>query len=223
MWLFAGAVGLSVLAVLLLRWVDPPISAVMLQRLVVEGGPQRQVWADLDAISPQMALAVVAAEDQRFPLHWGFDTDQIIAAVESRLDGGRLRGASTISQQIARNLFLWQGRSYLRKGLEVWFTALIETAWSKRRILEMYLNFAETGERTFGVAVASRRYFGIPPGQLDGRQAALLAAVLPNPLRYRVESPTSYVRGRADWIRRQMTNLGGPGYLDGVVSGDPRR
>lgn len=218
-----GAVLGSIALVLLLRWVEPPYSAVMLQRLIAEGGPQRQEWVDIEDVSPWMSLAVVAAEDQRFAQHWGFDTHEIAAAVERHLDGGPLRGASTISQQVARNLFLWQGRSYLRKGLEVWFTALIETAWSKRRILEMYLNFAETGERTFGVAVASRRYFGIPPGQLDGRQAALLAAVLPNPLRYRVESPTSYVRGRADWIRRQMTNLGGPGYLDGVVSGDPRR
>ena len=220
-WLFAGAVGLSVLAVLLLRWVDPPISAVMLQRLVVEGGPQRQVWADLDAISPQMALAVVAAEDQRFPLHWGFDTDQIIAAVESRLDGGRLRGASTISQQIARNLFLWQGRSFVRKGLEVWFTALVEVLWSKRRILEMYLNFAETGERLFGVAAASERFFDRVPARLTAQQAALIAAVLPNPVLYRVDEPSAYVRKRQRWILSQMRNLGGTAYLDGIL--DTRR
>lgn len=131
--------------VLLLRWVDPPVSAVMLQRLAGEGAPQRQEWVDIEQIDPSMALAVVAAEDQRFPDHWGFDTTEIIAAVERHLDGERLRGASTISQQVARNLFLWQGRSFLRKGLEVWFTGLIELAWPKRRILEMYLNFAETG------------------------------------------------------------------------------
>jgi len=159
----------SLAVVLVLRWLDPPYSAVMLQRLASEGAPQQQVWVDIGHIDPHMALAVVAAEDQLFPQHWGFDTTQILAAVEQHLDGGRLRGASTISQQVARNLFLWQGRSFVRKGLEVWFTALVEALWSKRRILEMYLNFAETGERMFGVAVASRVYFGREPDSLSPR------------------------------------------------------
>jgi monofunctional biosynthetic peptidoglycan transglycosylase len=210
------AVG-SVMAVLLLRWVDPPTSAVILQRLASGGSPQRQQWVDIDRISPHMALAVVAAEDQRFPDHRGFDTEQIIAAVERRLDGGRLRGASTISQQVARNVFLWQGRSFLRKGLEVWFTGLLELLWSKRRILEMYLNFAEMGDRTFGVRAASQRYFGAGPDRLDSAQAALIAAVLPNPVVYRVDKPSAYVRKRRDWILQQMRNLGGPAYLAGVL------
>ena len=199
---------LSVALVTALRWLDPPWSSVMLQRLAVQGAPQAQTWVDLDRIAPAMRLAVVAAEDQRFPHHHGFDTREILAAVERRLDGGSLRGASTISQQTARNLFLWQDRSFLRKGLELWFTVLIELLWPKQRILEMYLNFAETGERMFGVGVAAERYFGVPAAELGRRQAALIAAALPNPVRYRVESPSRHVRQRQSWILGQMSNLG---------------
>ena len=217
-WSLLLGVLLSVAAVALLRWVDPPYSAVMLQRLASEGAPQHQQWIDLEAIDPNMALAVVAAEDQRFPDHYGFDTEQILAAVEQHLDGERLRGASTISQQVARNLFLWQGRSVLRKALEVWFTGLLEALWPKRRILEMYLNFAETGKRVFGVGVASRRYFGRSAAELSRDQAALIAAVLPNPVRYRVADPSPHVRGRQRWILGQMKNLGGLHYLNEVLT-----
>lgn len=213
-------VAVSAALVVPLRWIDPPYSAVMLQRLVVEGQPQHQQWVSLDRVDPHMALAVVAGEDQRFPHHWGFDTTEIVAAVERHLDGGRLRGASTISQQVARNLFLWQGRSFVRKGLEVWFTGLIELAWPKRRILEMYLNFAETGQRMFGVATASRRYFAREPSVLGMKNAALIAATLPNPLVYRADRPSDYVLQRRDWILTQMRNLGGPAYLDPVLRGD---
>jgi len=212
-----GTIGL----VLLTRWVDPPYSAVMLQRLASQGRPQRQVWVDLEQIAPPMALAVVAAEDQRFPDHWGFDADEIVAAVERHLDGGQLRGASTISQQVARNLFLWQGRSFVRKGLETWFTGLLELTWPKRRILEMYLNFAETGERTFGVAAASQRYFGVGPERLSNEQAATIAAVLPNPVLYRIDAPSAYVRARREWILQQMRTLGGPAYLRGILPAYP--
>ena len=211
------ALALSLGMVLLLRWIEPPWSSVMLQRLIDEGGPQHQQWVPLSAIDREVALAVVAAEDQRFPLHWGFDTREIIAAVEGHLDGKPLRGASTISQQVARNLFLWQGRSFLRKGLEAWFTGLIEALWPKKRILEMYLNFAELGERTFGVGAASERFFGRPPAQLGRQRAALLAAVLPNPRLMRADAPSDYVRQRRDWISRQMRNLGGVAYLDEVI------
>jgi len=203
----------SVALVALLRWWDPPVSAVMLQRLADQGSPQHQRWVDLTDIDPQMALAVVAAEDQRFPLHWGFDTVEIAAAIQRHLEGGRLRGASTISQQVARNLFLWQGRSYWRKGLEVWFTGLIEILWPKRRILEMYLNFSETGERTFGIGAASERFFGVQPDRLGRQRAALVAAVLPNPVVYRIDAPSAYVMGRREWILGQMRNLGGTNYL----------
>ena len=206
----------SVATVGLMRWFEPPYSMVMLQRAVVERAPQRQQWVDIDAIAPPMALAAVAAEDQRFPQHWGFDTAEILAAVEQHLDGGRLRGASTISQQVARNLFLWQGRSFVRKGLEVWFTVLIEALWGKRRILEMYLNFAETGPRRFGVDLAARQAFGVSAARLSERQAALIAASLPNPLRYRVERPGPYVLHRRTWILQQMHNLG-PAHLADIL------
>jgi monofunctional glycosyltransferase len=213
----AGSIGL----VLLLRWIDPPYSAVMLQRLANEGAPQQQRWVDLEQIDPYMALAVVAAEDQRFPDHWGFDTEQILVALEQHLDGGRLRGASTISQQTARNLFLWQGRSYLRKGLEIWFTGLVEVFWPKRRILEMYLNFAEMGRRVFGVAAASVHYYGVGPARLGRKRAALLAAALPNPVVHRVDAPSDYLIGRREWILQQMRALGGVSYLSGIVPAKP--
>ena len=217
LWLLLVGVLLSVGLVAVVRWINPPLSAVMLQRLVSEGGPQRQQWVDLEDIQPALALAVVAAEDQRFPSHWGFDTEQILVAVAHHLDGGPLRGASTISQQVARNLFLWQGRSVLRKALEIWFTGLIEAMWPKRRILELYLNFAETDRRAFGVAVASERYFGVSAAELSRDQSALIAAVLPNPVRYRVDDPSDYVRQRQAWILDQMRNLGGPAYLRGIL------
>jgi monofunctional biosynthetic peptidoglycan transglycosylase len=214
----AIAVFVSSGSVLALRWFEPPYSAVMLQRLVVDGARQRQAWVDIADMAPDVPLAVIAAEDQRFAQHWGFDTDEIIAAVEQHLEGGRLRGASTISQQVARNLFLWQGRSFLRKGLEVWFTGLIEALWSKRRILEMYLNFAETGERMFGVGMASRAYFNRDVADLSRQQAALIAAVLPNPVVYRADAPSAYVRERQQWILRQMRNLGGIPYVQALLS-----
>lgn len=217
LWALLGVVGCSLAVVVLLRWVDPPWSAVMLQRLASEGRPQYHVWVDMAQIDPHLALAVIAAEDQRFPEHWGFDTGQILAALEQRLDGGRLRGASTISQQVARNLFLWQGRSFVRKGLEVWFTGMIEAVWPKRRILEMYLNFAEMGPRTFGVGAASARYLGHTPQWLGSERAALIAAVLPNPRLYRIDNPSDYVLERREWILQQMHNLGGPGYLDDIL------
>ena len=210
--LFAG-LGVSVLMVLPLRWIDPPVSSVMLQRYISEGRSQRQYWVDLDQAGPYLALAVIAAEDQRFAEHSGFDTREVIAAIERRLEGGSLRGASTISQQVARNLFLWQQRSFVRKGFEVWFTGLVEAFWPKRRILEMYLNFAETGDRLFGVAAASRHYFGVAPDRLSAQQSALIVATLPNPLRYRVDAPSERVLARRDWILQQMDNLGGPDYI----------
>jgi monofunctional biosynthetic peptidoglycan transglycosylase len=160
-----------------------------------------------------MGLAVVAAEDQKFPHHWGFDLTSILDAVGEQSATGRLRGASTITQQVARNLFLWQGRSVLRKGLEAYFTVLLEVCWPKRRILEVYLNIAEFGEGNFGVGAASRAFLGKPPNELQASEAALLAAVLPNPWRFRAANPSAYVRQRAGWIEVQMAKLGGSAYL----------
>ena len=212
--LVVGAMALSILFVLLFRWVDPPYSAVMLQRVLSEKQAQEQVWVPFDAIDPHLVLAVVAAEDQRFPDHWGFDTTQIIAAVENHLEGQPLRGASTITQQVARNLYLWQGRSYVRKGLELWFTLWLELLWSKQRILEVYLNIAETGEQAFGFEVAAQRVFGRPVSKLGPSRAALLAATLPNPLRLRADRPSDYLKQRQAWVLQQMQNLGGVIYLE---------
>jgi len=214
----AAFVLFSLLAVLLLRWVPPPGSAVMLARVIAEGQPQHYQWVSMDRISPEAALAAVAAEDQKFPLHSGFDFDEIRNALDGQAKGGRIRGASTVTQQVARNLFLWQGRSYLRKGLEAWLAGLLEVLWPKRRILEVYLNIAEMGERTFGVEAASRRYFGRSADGLTRQQAVLLAAVLPSPRRYRVDRPSPYVLERRNWILRQMRQLGGVGYLEGIVT-----
>lgn len=168
-------------------------------------------WVGHDEISPWMGLAVIASEDQKFPTHWGFD----VAAIESVLDNSdsRMRGASTLSQQTAKNLFLWDGRSWVRKGLEAGLTVGIETVWTKRRILTVYLNIAEFGPGIFGVEAASQRYFHKPASRLTAADAALLAAVLPNPIRYRAAAPSGYVRERQQWILRQMRQLGGEGFL----------
>lgn len=212
-------VALTVVPVVCLRWIPPPTSAFMVERRVASyfrgdhQGAIRYHWIGWQSISPQMRLAVVAAEDQKFPHHWGFDFDSIADAVEHQGTKGRLRGASTITQQVARNLFLWPGRSYLRKGLEAYFTLLLEVSWSKRRILEVYLNLAEFGDGAYGVSAAAQTFFGKRPAQLQTPEAALLAAVLPNPARLRVGNPSAYVRERAGWIEEQMALLGGPAYL----------
>lgn len=170
-------------------------------------------WFSYDNISKQMALAVVAAEDQNFPNHFGFDFDQIEKAIEQSNRGRKLRGASTITQQVAKNLFLWEGRSFIRKGFEAYFTVLIELLWSKERILEIYLNIIETGNMMFGVGAASEIYFKKIPGKLTRSQAALIAATIPNPKRFNVKKPSGYVLRRQGWILRQMSSLGGVDYI----------
>jgi monofunctional biosynthetic peptidoglycan transglycosylase len=219
--LLAAVLLVSAGPVLCMRVIDPPTSSYIVAcRLgALFGGDWLEVereWTDLERISPFAALAVVAAEDQKFPRHHGFDLDAIGDALEEGRDGGRVRGASTISQQVAKNLFLWQGRSFVRKGLEAWMTLWIELLWPKHRVLEVYLNLAELGPGVFGVEAASRRAFGKPAARLDAGEAALLAAVLPNPVRYRAEAPSPYVRGRAARIRREMDRLG-PSYLETVL------
>ena len=173
-------------------------------------------WVDLEAISPQAALAVIASEDQQFPFHAGFDFKSIREAVRSNARGKHMRGASTISQQVAKNMFLWPGRSYFRKGLEAYFTLLIEWLWPKERILEVYLNVAELGPGIFGVQAASWHFFKKPALRLSRSQAATLAAVLPNPNIYYVERPSPFVVRRRDWILGQMRALGGPAYLEEI-------
>lgn len=217
--LVASFMLLSMAAVLLLRWANPPTSAVMVTQWIANhfqsGKPSSVLyrWVDLERIPPPVALAAIAAEDQRFPIHRGFDLVEIRRALATFQDGGRLRGASTISQQTAKNLFLWSGRDYPRKALEVWFTILLETFWSKQRILEVYLNIAQFGPETYGVGAASERYLGRHVQDLGFQDAALLAAVLPNPVRYRLDAPSAHVQRRAAWIGRQMRQLGGLEYL----------
>ena len=204
-------------AVTLLRWAAPPGSAFMALETLSNTGERSSVdyaWVDWPKLSPSLALAVIAAEDQRFFAHRGFDIDAIVEAIETFKAGGRLRGASTISQQVAKNLFLWPGRSFLRKGLEAYFTLLIEALWLKRRILEVYLNIAEFGPGIFGVGAASQRFFTKSPDSLSAAEAALLAAVLPNPKRLSVRSPSRYLRSRQNWILRQMRQLGSIGHLE---------
>ena len=211
-------IALTVLLVAILRFVHLLTSAFMIERRVAAlvSGPRdfalQYRWTPWDQVSKQLPIALVAAEDQKFPFHHGFDIDAIQDAIEDAEEGDRLRGASTISQQVAKNLFLWNGRSFVRKGLEAYFTVLIETLWPKRRILEVYLNIAEFGDGIYGAAAASERYFHKTPAQLDAHDSALLAAVLPNPRRYRVDRG-GYVQQRAAWIERQAAQLGGPAYL----------
>jgi monofunctional biosynthetic peptidoglycan transglycosylase len=203
----------SWLPVLLMRWLDPPVTAFMLEYRALSGRAYTYQWTDWPALGSAAPLAVMAAEDQRFPDHHGFDVTAIEGALADRFDGQALRGASTITQQVAKNLFLWPGRSLVRKAIEAWFTVIIELSWPKRRILEIYLNIAEFGPGVYGVPAASRIYFAKRPAQLTDAEAALLAAVLPNPKQLRVEQPTEYVRGRQRWIMQQSARLRSYGWL----------
>jgi len=198
------------------RWLDPPTTAFMLQDPRAGDGGVRHAWVDLDDMSRYLPIAVVAAEDQKFPEHRGFDVDSIRSALEENATRARPRGASTITQQVAKNLFLWPGQSVVRKGLEAGITVLIELTWPKRRILEVYLNVAQFGPSLYGVGAASERYFSKPASALELQEASLLAAVLPNPVRLHADEPSDYVRGRAADIQEQVRLLGGPGYLDGL-------
>ncbi len=206
-------------AVLLLRWLRPLTTAFMLEAAAQAWAAQDRryhtdyQWVSLEQISPHAAIAVIASEDQQFPFHAGFDFDSIREAVRTSERGKRLRGASTISQQVAKNLFLWPGHSFVRKALEAYFTVLIEALWPKERILEMYLNVAQFGDGVYGVQAAAYRFWHKPARQLSSDEAALLAAVLPNPLRMHAERPSRYVSQRREWILAQMRGLGGAGYL----------
>jgi monofunctional biosynthetic peptidoglycan transglycosylase len=213
---------LSVACVAVFRWINPPYSAFMAEAQTAAWTSRdssyvlRHSWVDLNRISPNLPLAVVASEDQKFPEHWGFDVESIEKAYALNQHSHRVRGASTISQQVAKNLFLWSGRSYFRKGLEAYFTLLIEACWPKRRILEIYLNIAEFGYGTYGAEAAAQRFFHKSAARLSRSDAAVLAAVLPNPVRLSAAAPSRYVEQRRDWILRQMQALGGSEMLDEI-------
>lgn len=221
-WLMLALLGwlaFSILVVLMLRVVPLPYSMVMLERKVQslvagEWVAQQQHWRPMSELSPYAQLAVIAAEDQRFPSHRGIDFIELRRAIADARQGDKLRGASTLSQQTAKNVFLWTGRSWARKLLEVWFTVLIEAMWPKERILEVYLNLAEWDDGVFGLEAASQHYFGVSADQLSRVQASRLAAILPNPRGWSASRPSPQVERRAQWIRQQMNNLGGAAYLE---------
>lgn len=222
-WLLVAALlvaAAGTVPVVAVRFVDPPRTAFMLATGLTALREDHETlhldyrWRDLAAISPWMGLAVIAAEDQKFPTHNGFDVEAIGEALEAHRAGARLRGASTLSQQLAKNLFLWSGRSWLRKGLEAWYTFALEAVVPKRRLLELYLNVAEFGHGVYGVEAAAQRYFGTAATGLDPSRAALLATVLPAPRTRSVLAPDAGMRARQQWIVRQMRQLGGLAYLD---------
>lgn len=219
-WAVFGFLALSIGGVVLLKWVPVLVTPTMLDRkfTALAEGRESEIhydWTPYEKLSDQAALAAVAAEDQRFPEHYGFDFDAMGMAFRNNMKGKRIKGASTISQQVAKNVFLWQGRSYFRKALEAWFTLLIETIWGKERILEVYLNVAETGPMTFGFEAACRRFYGHSAQTMSRTEAARVAAVLPNPNRFSVTNPSGFVERRTRFIARQMGRLG-KGHVAGL-------
>ena len=196
--------------IVLMRFVDPPITITQITS-IIEGDGFKRTHLSLDQMSMASKLAVIASEDQLFPDHNGFDIKGIERALafNKKKKGKKIRGASTISQQVAKNVFLWQGRSWFRKGLEVYFTFMIELVWSKQRILEVYLNEAEMGKGIFGIEAAAKKYFKKPASRLTRTEAAMIAASLPNPVRYTVKPVSTYVSRKYPWVLRQMNNLDG--------------
>jgi monofunctional biosynthetic peptidoglycan transglycosylase len=229
LWALVGFVAITWLPVVILRFVPPFTSAYMLERRISQawhgnfGFEIRYQWVPWKRIAPVAPLAMVAGEDQTFPFNHGFDIPSIRAAIDEAEAGGRLRGASTITQQTARNLFLWSGGGFFRKGLEAYFSVLIDVTWPKRRVLEVYANIAELGNGIYGVEAAAQAYFHEPASRLTPHQAALLAAVLPNPRGWHADRPSPYIQRRAAWIERQMRQLGGVSYVRDPDPPRPRR
>lgn len=209
--------------IIALKWVNPPMTITMLTNRIALAGTSKdfhRTWVNYEDISRYAKLAVIAGEDQKFPVHHGFDVQSIEAAWEDYQHGEELRGASTISQQTAKNVFLWQGGGWFRKGLEAYCTFMIEWVWGKQRILEVYLNVAQMGDGIYGVGAASQYYFHTTAGRLTRAQAALLAASLPNPLYYTIQPPAGRTRYRQQWILRQMKNLSGGAAMEKLLSGE---
>ena len=213
LWLFI----LQFVYIIFCKWINPPITLTQTASLLQGNGLHRD-YISLDEMSPNIKLAVMASEDQLFPDHNGFDIKAIKKAMNyNKKHATKVRGASTISQQVAKNVFLWQGKSLLRKGLEVYFTFMIEKVWSKKRILEMYLNVAEMGKGIFGVQAASKAYFNKDAKNLNRAEAAMIAASLPNPKVYTVKPLSSYVGNRYNEIIRQMNNLDGDEDIEALM------
>ena len=209
LWLF----GFSIVIVIFFKWVPVPITPLMLIRNIEQLQDDKKLvlkhdWVPIEAISKNLQLAVICSEDQNFLAHNGFDMEAIEKAIEHNKKGKRIRGASSISQQTAKNVFLWPQRSWFRKGLETYFTFLIELFWSKERIMAVYLNSIEMGNGVYGVEAASQFWFKKPAIKLNRNEAAAIAAILPNPRRYRANPATNYIQGRKNWIVRQMNFFG---------------
>jgi len=205
-----GFLIISILSTLLFRFVPVPATPLMIIRYFeMEDGKIDKDWKSLEEISPNLPLAVVTAEDQKFEEHFGFDLEAIEKAVKynEKHKGKKVKGASTISQQTAKNVFLWPGRSWLRKGLEVYFTFLIEILWSKERIMEMYLNVIEMGPGVYGAEAAAHYYFNKPAAKLTKSESATIAAILPNPIRWSASKPTRYIIKKRNWILRHMGKI----------------
>jgi monofunctional glycosyltransferase len=209
LWFFILSIGFTILY----RFVPVPITPLMVIRLWEQAWDEKKDirltkdWVSMSKISRHMPQAVVAAEDQKFLDHWGFDMEAMEKAWEGNKRGKRIKGASTITQQTAKNVFLWPSRNFVRKGLEAYFTLLMELLWSKERIMEVYLNVIEMGDGIYGIEAAAQTYFKKPAAKLNRSEAAVIAAVLPNPRRWNPSRPTGYIRGRQSWIMRQMNNL----------------
>jgi monofunctional glycosyltransferase len=209
---FGAFVGLTLVLVIAFRFVPVPVTATM---LMDENGITKD-WESLSRIDRNLVAAVIAAEDSRFCEHSGFDTEAIEQAMRENMEGGRIRGGSTISQQTAKNVFLWQGGGYFRKGLEAWFTFWIELFWGKRRIMEVYLNVAETGIGTYGAEAGAQRYFGKSAARLSPNEAARMAAALPSPKKRSVKNPRGWLAGHARRVERRIGIVKRDG-LDGCV------
>jgi len=208
-----GFVIISILSVILFRWVPVPITPLMLIRCVEQKMDGKKMhlshdWVPIEEITPKLQLAVVCSEDQNYLKHFGFDWGAIQKAMKENEQGKHMRGASTITQQTAKNVFLWPGRSYIRKAFEVWFTLLIEIFWSKERIMEVYLNSIEMGDGVYGAEAASQFWFKKKANKLTKDEAASIAAILPNPLRYKANPQSNYISKRKEWIKQQMNYWG---------------
>jgi monofunctional glycosyltransferase len=203
--------------IIILKWINPPFTITQMVSLI-EGNGLKRDYIDIQDMSRNARLAVIASEDQLFPDHNGFDVKSIEKVItEGSKKAGRIRGASTISQQVAKNVFLWQGRSWIRKAIEAYFTFMIEKIWGKKRILEMYLNVAEMGKGIFGIEQAARYYFNKSAKKLTRKEAAMIAACLPNPKKYKVKPPSRYIDQRYPWILRQMNNLEGDKDIQSLI------
>lgn len=211
---------LSILLVLMMRWVNPPVSALMLERqLTEENYNSQRTWVPWQSLPDNLKMAVIAGEDQQFSEHNGFDLAAIRAALSHNQSNNSIRGASTISQQVAKNTFLWSSRSWPRKALEAWFTLWIEVLWDKERILEVYLNSAEWGPGVFGAEAAAQYHFNTTAANLSNQQAYLLAAILPSPLLRSASQPNTATAQRARWIAQQVRQLGSTQYLNKLSPG----